>query len=244
MNAVRLLVAFAPFALAAPALAAESVPAAPPAPETAPKADAEVTAAVAKMQAFYERTKGFDTRFEQSFRAAAGSRLGGGVAGGRIRFRKPESGTGPLMRWDYDDGRILLLVKDTSWTYDPDTKQATEYRVDPAQLSAGLTFLWGQGRLADEFTITRADRSDFAEGLAVQLDSKKPTSAFRRIFLVVDPATGVVRQSVVVQADGSENRIRFLEPKVDAEVDRAAFDPAKAFPAGTTRTKAAVPGAH
>ena len=234
MNAVRLLAAAAILALATPALAAEAAP--------VPKADPEVAAAVAKMQAFYERTKGFDTRFEQRFQAAAASRLGGGVAGGRMRFQKPQGGTGPLMRWDYDDGRILLLVKDTSWTYDPDTKQATEYRVDPAQLSAAVTFLWGQGRLADEFAITRADRTDLAEGLALQLDPKQPTNAFRRVFLVMDPATGVVRQSVVVQADGSENRLRFVEPKVDAKVDPAAFDPAKAFPAGTTRTRAAIPG--
>lgn len=231
MNAARILAALAVLALGAPVLAAEAAPAGP-----------EVAAAVAKMQAFYERTKGFDTRFEQRFTAGAGSRLGGGTAGGRIRFRKPEAGTGPLMRWDYDDGRILLLVQDTSWTYDPDTKQATEYRVDPAQLSAAVTFLWGQGRLADEFAITRATRADLGDGLALALEPKKPSTAFERVFLVVDPATGIVRQSVVVQPNGAENRIRFLEPKVDAKVDPAAFDPAKAFPAGTTRTRANVPG--
>jgi outer membrane lipoprotein carrier protein len=220
-------------ALCAPALAAET-----------PNADPAVGAAVAKMQGFYERTKGFDTRFEQRFSAGAGSRLGGGVAGGRIRFRKPEGGTGPLMRWDYDDGRILLLVRDTSWTYDPDTKQATEYRVDPAQLSAAVTFLWGQGKLADEFRIARATRTDLGDGLALALDPKKPSTAFERVFLVVDPATGIVRQSVVVQPNGAENRIRFLDPKVDAKVDAAAFDPAKAFPPGTTRTRANVPGAR
>ena len=237
MNAIRLLAALGVFALATPAVAAE----APPAPAPAPRADPEVAAAVKKMQAFYGRTKGFDTRFEQRFVAGAGSRLGG-VAGGRIRFRKPEGGTGPLMRWDYDDGRILLLVKDTSWTYDPDTKQATEYRVDPAQLSAAVTFLWGQGRLSEEFDITRATRADLADGLALALEPKKPTSAFSRVFLVVDPATGVVRQSVVVQPNGAENRIRFLEPKTDVKLDGAAFDPARAFPEGTTRIKAAVPG--
>ncbi len=238
MNAVRLLAALGALALAAPALAAEATPP----PPAGKMADPEVAAAVKKMQAFYERTKGFDTRFEQRFTAAAGSRLGGGVAGGRIRFRKPEAGTGPLMRWDYDDGRILLLVKDTSWTYDPDTKQATEYRVDPAQLSAAVTFLWGQGRIADEFQISRANRTDLGEGMALALIPKQPSTAFERVFLVVDPDTGIVRQSVVVQPNGAENRIRFLDPKVDAKVDAAAFDPAQAFPAGTTRTKAAVPG--
>ena len=112
-----------------------------------------------------------------------------------------------------------------------------------AFLSAAVTFLWGKGRLAEEFDIQRATRTDLAEGgVPLELTPKKAGQGFTKVFLVVDPATGAVRQSVVVQANGSENRISFVEPKLDAAVNAADFDPAKAFPAGTTRTKAAVPG--
>ena len=83
---------------------------------------------------------------------------------------------------------------------------------------------------------------DATTGVPLELTPKKPGQGFSKVFLVVDPETGAVRQSVVVQANGSENRISFVEPKLNAQVNAADFDPAKAFPAGTTRTKAAVPG--
>jgi len=236
----KILVAAAILATAPAALAEGAAAPAPAASQQQPR----VEQVVARMQAFYENTRGFDTRFEQSFRQGGmPSRFAGASATGRMRFRKPQGSTGPLMRWDYADGRILLLVKDRSWTFDPDTKQATEYAVDAANLSAAVTFLWGTGRLDKEFDIQRATRGDLAQdGVALELSPKKPGQGFTKVFLVVDPASGAVRQSVVVQGNGSENRIRFLEPKLDAKVDAGDFDPATAFPAGTTRTKAAVPG--
>lgn len=232
----KILIVSALLSVSAPALAADAAPAAAASPS--------VDEVVAKMQNFYEKTRGFDTRFEQRFQQGGmPSRFGGASAAGRMRFRKPEGSTGPLMRWDYDDGRMLLLVKDRSWTFDPDTKQATEYNVDGANLSAAVTFLWGKGRLADEFTIQRATRSDLmGDGVALELTPKKANQGFSKVYLQVDPATGAVKQSIVVQSNGSENRIAFLEPKLDAEVNAADFDPARAFPAGTTRIKAAIPG--
>ncbi|WP_373047683.1 outer membrane lipoprotein carrier protein LolA [Vulgatibacter sp.] len=237
----KLLVAAAILATAASAYAADKA-----APATAPKQEAQqpIGSIVARMQAFYEKTRGFDTRFEQSFRQGGmPSRFAGSTAQGRMRFRKPDGASGPLMRWDYADGRVLLLVGDKSWSYDPDTKQATEYRVDASNLSAAVTFLWGKGRIAEEFEIARATRTDLdGNGVALELTPKKQGQGFSQVFLVVDPATGAVRQSVVVQANGSENRISFVEPKLDASVEAGEFDPAKVFPAGTTLTRAAIPG--
>lgn len=234
------LLAAMTLALSLPGAALAQTAAAPRAEAKAPS----VKDVVGRMQAFYEKTRGFDTRFEQTFQQGGmPSRFAGAAAKGRMRFRKPEGGTGPLMRWDYEDGRILLLVQETSWTYDPDTRQATEYRVDAANLSAAVTFMWGKGRIDEEFEIAAATRSDLApDGVALELTPKKAGQGFSKVFLVVDPASGAVRQSVVVQANGSENRIRFEETKLDAQVSAADFDPAKAFPAGTAIVKAAVPG--
>lgn len=209
-----------------------------------PSVDPAVAPVVARMQGFYERTRGFDTRFEQRFvQAGLPSRLSSTTAKGRIRFRKPDGATGPLMRWDYADGRIMLLVKDRSFLFDPDTKQATEYPLDTANLSAAVTFMWGRGRLADEFAIAKAARTDLGgEGVALELTPKKASTGFSRVFLVVDPATGIVSRSIVVQPNGSENRLTFLEPRLDATVSPGDFDPKKVFPPGTAITKATIPG--
>lgn len=233
----KTLIAAALLGIATPVLAAPAAP-------TAQQQQPSVGQVVAKMQAFYEKTRGFDTRFTQSFQQGGmPSRFAGATAQGRMRFRKPEGSTGPLMRWDYDDGRILLLVKDRSWTYDPDTKQATEYKVDASNLSAAVTFLWGKGRISEEFDIAKAERSDLSsEGFPLELTPKKAGQGFTKVYLVVDPKSGAVRQSVVVQSNGSENRINFVEPKLDAKVNAADFEPDKVFPAGTARIKAAVPG--
>lgn len=228
-------------ALAAPAAAMAQTA---PQPEEKAAARVDVDAIVARMQAFYEKTASFDTRFEQRFQQGGmPSRFAGASATGRLRFRKPKADEGPRMRWDYEDGRILLLVGDRSFTYDPDTRQATEYRVDAANLSAAVTFMWGEGRLTESFTIAAASRADLAgEGIALELTPREKGQGFSKVFLVVDPASGQVLQSVVVQANGSENRLRFHDAKVDVALDEATFDPARAFPEGTTVTKANVPG--
>ncbi|AKU89621.1 outer membrane lipoprotein carrier protein LolA [Vulgatibacter incomptus] len=235
--------------LAAAGTSAQAATPAPATPATTAPAKApplampsDVAALVAKLQAFYEKSPGLDTRFDQSFtQGGMPSRLGGATAKGRMRFRKPDGATGPLMRWDYDDGRILLLVKDRSWTFDPDTKQATEYRVDPGQLSAAVTFMWGKGRLAEEFEIVQSKRDFGGDGTALELTPRKP-SGFSKVFLVADPATGKVSRSVVVQSNGSENHLIFHDTQANAKVVQADFDPDRAFPAGTSRVRAAVPG--
>lgn len=196
----------------------------------------DISGVVAKIQAFYEKTDGIDTRFRQSFRQGGmPSRLGGVSAEGRLRFRKPAGEAGPRMRWDYDDGRILLLVDDLSYTYDPDTQQITLYRLDPQSLSAAVTFLWGKGKLSDDFTVTASARKDLGDGVVLDLAPKKKSSGFARIHLVADPATGLVRRSVVVQADGSENHIHFVEPKVGEVAPLSVFNPDTAFPKEAVR---------
>lgn len=209
-----------------------------------PAVDPQVAPVVEKMQRFYESTRGFDTSFEQRSVAGAGipSRLAG-TAKGRIRFRKPEGTTGPLMRWDYADGRIFLVRGNQVLIYDPDTRQAKEYPLDVQDLSAAVTFMWGRGRLADEFAITRAGRTDLGSaGVALELTPRKKTTTFQRVFLLVDPATGMVKRSVVVQGSGAENQLTFLDPKLQARVDPGDFDPARVFPPGTSITRATIPG--
>lgn len=198
--------------------------------------DSDLSALVAKIQTFYEKADGMDARFSQSYRQGGmPSRLGGATAQGRIRIRKPQGDSGPRMRWDYDDGRMILVVGDLSYTYDPDTKQITLYRLDQRTLSAAVTFLWGKGNLADDFEITRSSRKDLGAGVALDLVPRKASQGFSKVHLVVDESTGLVLRSVVVQADGSENHISFLDAKVGAVAPLAEFDPNSIFPEDAVR---------
>gem|GEM_PF-2247445 len=195
----------------------------------------DVAAVVAKVQAFYEKAEGMDARFTQTFRhGGIPSRLGGSTAQGRLRIRKPRGDASARMRWDYDDGRMILVVGELAYTYDPDTKQITLYRLDARTLSAAVTFLWGKGNLADDFEISRSTRTDLGEGVALDLVPRKASEGFSKVHLVVDESTGIVRRSVVVQADGSENHFAFREPKI-ADVPLSEFDPDRVFPADAVR---------
>lgn len=212
------------------------------APETEGADAPDVSALVARIQSFYEKTDGIDTRFEQRYQQAGiPSRLGGASAKGRLRFRKPQGQTGPRMRWDYDDGRVLLLTGDTSHTYDPDTRQVTTYRLEVESLSAAVTFLWGKGKLQEEFHIRRAERKDLGtEGVTLELVPKK-AGGFSKVFLVVDPESGLVHRSVVVQGGGSENRITFVDAKIGSVAPLSEFDPSSVFPKDAVRVNSRLP---
>jgi outer membrane lipoprotein carrier protein len=102
--------------------------------------------------------------------------------------------------------------------------------VDTSKLSASVTFLFGQGRLADEFNITQGKCAE-CKGTQLVLDPAQPDPRFRQVRLEVDPNTAQVLKSTVVDPDGSENTIAFLELKTNVGIAKDSFrlDP----PAGT-----------
>lgn len=195
-----------------------------------PPADPEVTAAVARMQKFYENTKDFTARFRQTYLYKSLNHTT--EAEGRVRFLKE----GGQMRWDYLDKagveqRIFVITGNRVYAFDREAKQLTISGIDTDKLSASVTFLMGKGKLEREFDIRRAKREDLTGGLALELTPKKPDGRFDRIYFVVDPVTSAVMTSVVVDPDGSENRIDFKELKANGGIDPKVFriDP----PAGT-----------
>ncbi len=86
--------------------------------------------------------------------------------------------------------------------------------IGTSKLSASVTFLFGQGKLADEFAITQK-ACDKCTGTLLQLDPLVLDPRFQRIMLEVDPTTAQVLKSTVVDPDGSENAISFLNLKTN-----------------------------
>jgi outer membrane lipoprotein carrier protein len=95
-------------------------------------------------------------------------------------------------------------------------------RLDTSQLSASVTFLFGQGNLADEFSITKG-ACEGCKGTLLVLDPLKPDPRFRQVRLEVDPKTAQVLKSTVVDPDGSENTISFLNLKTNVGIDKEHF---------------------
>lgn len=192
-----------------------------PAKATAAPMSPEVKDLVDRMQAFYEKTQDFTADFQQVYSYKTFKRVSRST--GKVTFKKPA-----LMRWEYEtqDGkpapRTFVLAGDRVYAYDPGAKLLTRAAIATNQLSASVTFLWGQGKLADEFSIATA-ACDKCTGTLLELTPLVPDPRFKRVKLEVDPKTAQVIRSIVVDPDGSENAITFLKMVTNTGVDEKTF---------------------
>ena len=175
----------------------------------APPMAPEVKALVDRMQAFYETTQDFTADFKQDYFYKLSKRTQ--TSTGTVVFAKPG-----LMRWDYlkPSPRTFVLAGVKVYMHDPEAKLLTVASLGSSKLSASVTFLFGQGRLADEFAISQKPCATCA-GTLLQLDPLVVDPRFTRILLEVDPKSAQVLKSTVVDPDGSENAIAFLNLKTN-----------------------------
>lgn len=203
-------------------IGALAVDAGTPAPKAeapvAPKPMApEVKALVDRVQGFYEKTQDFVAEFQQDYTYQAFKRTQ--RSSGTVTFRKPA-----LMRWEYAKPapKTFVLAGDKIYAHDPEAKTLTKAALGSNQLSASVTFLWGQGKLGDEFSIAKMDCAK-CTGTLLELTPLKPDPRFRVVRLEVDPKTAQVLKSTVVDPDGSENAITFKNLKANTGVDEKHF---------------------
>ncbi len=197
------------------------VVAAPVRPAMAP----EVKALVDRMQAFYEKTRDFTAGFRQDYFYKTFKRTQ--TSTGKVVYKKPG-----LMRWDYETPapKSFVLAGDRVIAHDPAAMLMTIAAINTNTLSASVTFLFGQGKLADEFAITRL-ACEKCTGTLLLLTPLVPDARFRQVRLEVDPQTAQVLKSTVVDPDGSENAITFLALTTNVGVEEKAFKLAR--PPGT-----------
>lgn len=201
------------------AAAPNMVPQKNPLPTIKPKRPELSAAELAdKVQAFYEHTTDFSATFTQSYQYKAMARTQ--KSEGTVQVKKPG-----LMRWDYvkPHEKLFLLDGKALWIWDPSDKAVMVNReFSSDQLSAAVTFLWGQGKLSDEFEIQRVDKPAYG-ATVLELVPRKPQGGFTRLFFSVDPATGAVVTSVVIDSQGNENRIEFSDVKTNTGLATSRF---------------------
>ncbi len=177
----------------------------------------EVKALVDRVQAFYEKTQDFTADFRQDYLYKTFKRTQ--TSTGSVVYMKPG-----LMRWEYEkpSKKTFVLAGDKVYAHDPDAMLLTVATINTSQLSASVTFLFGQGRLADEFDIT-AMSCPTCTGTLLKLSPLRPEPRFREVRLEVDPKSASVIKSTVIDPDGSENAISFLNLKTNVGIDAARF---------------------
>jgi outer membrane lipoprotein carrier protein len=172
---------------------------------------------VDRMQAFYEKIEDFSADFEQRYHYKMFDRTQ--VSQGRVIFKKPA-----LMRWDYEKPtkRSFLISENQVLALDIAALTLTKTSIEMDKLSAAVTFLWGRGKLKEEFRISYAQCKGCKE-VRLELIPKKEEPRFQKLFLDIDAKTAQVMQSIVVDPDGSENRIRFLRLKENQNLKQEVF---------------------
>jgi outer membrane lipoprotein carrier protein len=188
-----------------------------PAPAAERSMAPEVKALVDRMQGFYERTQDFTADFKQEYHYKTFNRTV--VSTGTVAFQKPAK-----MRWEYltPSKRSFVLSADRIYALDPEAQTLTKAALPTSQLSASVTFLWGKGKLSDEFDISRTECKECL-GTLLTLLPKKPDARFREVQLDIDPKSAQVRRSIVIDPDGSRNVITFSNLKTNVSLPKETF---------------------
>jgi outer membrane lipoprotein carrier protein len=173
-----------------------------------------------RMQKRYDQAKDFKARFTQDYQRAMIGRTTHST--GKIAFKKPGR-----MRWDYEapEARMFLSNGQVLWLFEPSEKQAFKQDLKTSQLPAALAFLMGKGRLADEFAVSFAKDAKAGRpgDYRLALSPKQPQSTYKSILFIVDPNEFLVRESVLVDAQGNTNHFTFDNLEVNTKLPDSLF---------------------
>jgi outer membrane lipoprotein carrier protein len=172
-----------------------------PAASAAPTAD-EV---VGKVQAYYASTQKLKATFRQEYTNTTFGKSS--TSDGKVYIAKPGK-----MRWDYEKPEKKYFISDgtTLWVYEEANKQAFQLSLKDQILPVAITFLYGTGNLATEFTAALDPGKYGAKGdLVLKLTPKQPSAQYKTLWLVVDPNDFHVKESVILEASDNLNHFTF-----------------------------------
>jgi outer membrane lipoprotein carrier protein len=193
----------------------------PPRPATPAKpAAGPVASVLARMQERYDKAIDYRAKFTQKYTSSATGRER--TSSGEVFIKKPGR-----MRFSYQTPTPSMYLSNgtTFWQYEPEAKQAFKQDLKTSQLPAAVAFLMGKGKLTDEFEVQPAEKLPYgaATDHKLHLKPKKAQSAYKAIYFVVDPATFLVKESILINAQGDINAFAFTDAKVDSKVPDDTF---------------------
>jgi outer membrane lipoprotein carrier protein len=186
-------------------------------PRPTPDPNAKAKAEALRVQRFYEHAKNFSARFAQTSTYPTFGNVK--QAGGKVYLAKPDR-----LRWEYDDGRLIVLDGKALWNWNPEDKEATVHRgFGASQVPPEFAFLFGKGALLDRFSVREAEAAPgLPQGETLELVPRKPSPDVQKLVLVAGP-DGQVKASVVTNSQGDVNQLVFSEVKVDGQLVDSIF---------------------
>lgn len=164
-----------------------------------------------KVQAYYDRTAALTAEFSQeALRARTGRK---NRRSGKVRVLRPDR-----IRWDYSDPEPVHYVTDGTilWVYQPQDALVYRMGLEQGGLDEAVRFLAGGIRLQEKFKgrIQPAPKGIEREDLIfLELKPKDESGGVRQLVIGVEPASGAVLLSILVDPDGNEVRTTYRNLK-------------------------------
>ena len=140
------------------------------------------------------------------------------VSRGRVALAKPGK-----MRWTYEEPEPSLVVSDgkTVWIYDPALREVSTLPASRGFLTGpAAQFLLGAGDMRRDFKVTAVTCSEAAAEL--ELIPRQPAT-YEKVFLGVDPHTGDVHQTRIVDLLGNVATVEFREQRFNLAPAESEF---------------------
>ncbi|MBI5527664.1 MAG: outer membrane lipoprotein carrier protein LolA [Deltaproteobacteria bacterium] len=173
-------------------------------------ADADLGSVLSGLQKMYEGAKDFSADFEQTYRSVHGGMKS--ESAGRIMFAKPGK-----VRWEYAKPRPRTFVASGSdlWIWSPEDNQVMQSKkFQQNQLSVALAFLYGRGKLEEEFTAALV--KTYETGWTLKLVPKKDMPQLVAMKLEVSNASYLVTGVEIEDALGNRNTFKFDKPSLNS----------------------------
>lgn len=138
------------------------------------------------------------------------------------------------MRWDYlekkPSGTVVkksfLSNGKTLYVVEHDNKQVTKKDIKSDLLPVAVTFLYGTGDLAKEFTPELDTSGDYGTkgDVVLKLTPKQPSAQYKSLYLVADPTNFHVKESIIIDSANNVNHFRFYAPDFEKPIKDSIFE--------------------
>ncbi|MBT37335.1 MAG: hypothetical protein CL938_08785 [Deltaproteobacteria bacterium] len=175
--------------------------------------------AVEAVKQLYASVEDLSARFSQESRSVAFGGPGAVTRSqGKVVFARPDR-----MRWTYTEPERSLVVSDGEWMWihEIGSGEAQKLSVAGGALSgAAIPLLLGEADIAGTFSVR--EEACEATRVRVVLTPLQP-AAYERLRVAVDPQTGEILETQVVDLLGNETRVAFTDMRVNTSPDSALF---------------------
>lgn len=179
-----------------------------------PEANAGVQAGEARVESFLNNLQGLQAQFHQVLTDRSGREVD--QASGTLAIRRPNR-----FRWDYQDPYEQVIVADGArvWLYDRDLEQVTVRKLDDTLSATPAMLLSGDGKLAENFTVTESSRQGVIEW--VQMTPKRADTDFKSVRLGFEGTT--LRYMELGDKLGQTTQLEFTNVERNPLLDPSRF---------------------